>query len=89
MKNFVAAVAVALAVPFSAVAAPQTTAPQPTAPHNGVTVAMVATTPKIIAASTTASPSAPSVSGDIVHGGTDETNIVYGGASDTDIVYGQ
>jgi hypothetical protein len=88
MKNFVAAVAVTLAVPFAAVAAPQTTAP-----HQGVAVALAVPHAAVVApqaapVSTTASPNA-SANGDVVYGGADNTAVVYGGADNTDVVYGQ
>ena len=89
MKNFVTAVAITLAVPFVAVAAPLTTTPQTPAPHNGTDVAMLVAAPKTIAASATASSNTSSAKGDTVYGGANNTNVVYGGATNTDIVYGQ
>lgn len=88
MKNFVAAVAVALAVPFAAVAAPQAAAPD-----HGVVVAMavpraVVAVPQTTAVSMTASPKA-STGGDVVYGGANNTNIVYGSADNNAPVYGQ
>jgi hypothetical protein len=88
MKNFVAAVAVALAIPFAAVAAPQTTAP-----HQGVAVAIAVphaalAVPQTASVSTPASPHA-SANGDVVYGGADNTDVVYGGADNTSVVYGQ